>query len=403
MAKMNENFLYLQEDYVFSRIDKEVSSFLAGKRDGRTLLYLGTGDIVYPLVESVSDGFRQGITEMQRDVIGYGPTEGYPFLRDKIIEVEYSQQQGLQSDEIFISDGIARDICDIQNLFHLQARFGIVMPTYPAYAQAILLGGREVVPISCVEEHDFMPWPPHQNELDAVYLCSPNNPTGIALTREVLHCWVDWARRSQTILLFDSAYYKFITSQDCPRTIYEIEGAKEVAIEFRSFSKSFGFSGIRLGYTVIPKLLKIFHAGGYQEINRLWRKRQDIVTNGISYPVQRGGESALLNSKDVERLVQLYSCCAFQLKNALQNMGFICYGGIDSPYVWWKVPKQDKNSWNFFYFLLQSLQIVVVPGKGFGEEGEGFVRLSGFLRRELVHLAIERLQELPMNYCSHGV
>lgn len=397
MALMNINFLQLSRSYLFSTIGEKVKMLREKEKDA-PLLNLGVGDIALPLAPSIVESLKDAADDMGESVHGYGPAEGHLFLREKLLEMEYGGL-GFSTEEIFISDGIVRDICDIQDLFYHDATVGIIDPTYPAYFETTILAGKKIHLIPCLEENGFIPLPPN-HKVDLVYLCSPNNPTGIAMTRAHLKLWIDWAKVHNTILLFDAAYEKFITSPDVPKTIYEIDGAKEVAIEFRSFSKSAGFTGLRLGYTVIPKELFLYSNKEKQTINALWRLRQDIKTNGISYPIQKAGFATLFGAgkKEVERQVELYANNGKKLKHCIESLGFTCYGGTDSPYIWWKIPSPD--SWKFFDFLLNELHIITIPGRGFGLSGEGFMRLSSFITEETLNQTINRLCNLGDKLCA---
>lgn len=389
MTKLNTNFLTLPKTYLFSTIGEKVRAFKE-KNSNDHLLNLGVGDIAFPLAPSIVESLQKSATEVGEHVHGYGPAEGELFLRKKILETCYIDL-GLSTDEIFISDGIVRDICEIQDLFHKDAEVGIIDPTYPAYYNASVIAGRKIHKIPCLEENGFIPLPP-EKKLDFVYLCTPNNPTGIAMTKSQLEIWVDWAIQNETVLLIDAAYEKFITSSTVCKTIYEIKGAKQVAIEFRSFSKSAGFTGLRLGYTVIPK-----EAFG---LNKLWRQRQDIKTNGISYPIQKAGLHTLggIGKEECDRQVKLYSSQAKKLKTSLLETGHIVYGGDDSPYIWWKIP--HPNSFAFFDFLLEELGLITIPGSGFGPLGEGFIRLSSFISEATCNDAMQRLSTLGDKLCA---
>lgn len=375
---MNPSFSKLPKTYLFSTIAEKVKAL----PEGVSPLNLGVGDIAFPLAPTIQNALKEAANEMSETVHGYGPAEGYLFLREKILETEYAGHD-LSAKEIFISEGIVRDICDIQEIFEPNATVGIIDPTYPAYLNTSLLNGRKVTLIPCLEENGFIPLPP-KDKIDFIYICSPNNPTGVAMTKDHLKLWIDWAVRHGSTLLFDAAYEKFISSPDVPKTIYEIPGAKEVAIEFRSFSKSAGFTGLRLGYTIIPKEQK--------SANLFWRQRQDIKTNGVSYPIQKAGFQTLFGEckKEVDAQVELYSQHAQKLKETLTTLGFTCYGGVDSPYIWWKL--EEPDSWKFFDYLLNELHLIGIPGRGFGLSGEGFMRLSSFITKETLNHATQKLQ-----------
>jgi LL-diaminopimelate aminotransferase len=383
MTVINTNFDKLPKSYLFSKIGEKVAA-LRAKDPSAQILNLGVGDIALPLASSVGVALNEAAKEMSSEVYGYGPAEGHLFLRQKILETAYAGL-GITSSDIFVSEGIVRDICDIQDLFPPDATVGIIDPTYPAYFQSSVLAGKNPHLIPCLEENGFIPLPPNQR-LDFVYLCTPNNPTGVAMTKKDLQLWIDWAIENKSVLLIDAAYEKFITSGDVPQTIFELPGAKDVAIEFRSFSKSAGFTALRLGYTVIPN----------KKLNQLWRQRQDIKTNGISYPIQKAGYASLFGAgkAECEAQVSLYSRHAKKLKEALESVGYTCYGGLDSPYVWWKISEPD--SWKFFDYLLEKLHLITIPGRGFGETGEGFIRLSSFITEKTLYETVQRLQTCVM-------
>lgn len=379
--KINPQFLKISKKYLFSEIEKRAAELLE-KKPNADVVNLGIGDVALPLTPLVQKALAEGVEEMRKKPIGYGPGSGYSFLKQKILDVEY-QKYGFGLKEIFITDGINPGICYISDLFDRDSRVGIQDPTYPLYHDlAVLLGMEKITRLPCLEKNNFIPKPPTV-PLDLIYLCSPNNPTGTAMTRKDLKEWVDYAKQHKAILIFDAAYDAFIRSKDVPSSIYEIEGAKEVAIEFRSFSKTAGFTGLRLGYLILPKetgLLEYFHL------------RQDIKTNGVSYPVQRAGLAALSKEGRTEAMEQVnhYLRSAKEIKSLLEKRGFTCYGGVDSPYIWWKIT--DRDSWSFFDHLLNKFHIISIPGKGFGECGEGFVRLSCFINQETTQKALERLK-----------
>lgn len=373
--KLNPQFTKFSKQYLFSEIERRKAEL---GNTGREIVNLGIGDVAEPLGLYIQRAVIEAVEEMGRRPIGYGPGCGYLFLKEKILEVEY-RKYGFSTTEIFITEGINPGLCYVSDLFDQDLRVGMQDPTYPLYYDLSLLSGREeITKLPCLEENHFIPKPPTE-PLDLIYLCSPNNPTGTAMTRRDLKEWVDYARKHGAILLFDAAYESFIQSKDVPRSIYEIEGAKEVALEFRSFSKSHGCTGLRIGYLVLPKetgLVEHFHL------------RQDIKTNGIAYPMQKAAMAALDCKADVHHYLEH----AKELKSILAKKGFTCYGGVDSPYIWWKIPTDD--SWGYFDFLLKKFHLITIPGRGFGEAGEGFIRLSCFLNRENALKAMERLNEL---------
>ncbi len=323
---------------------------------------------------------------------GYSPTYGYDFLRSAIAEHEYAGLK-ITSEEIYVSDGTNSDAVHVQELIHPASSIAIPDPTYPAYLNSSVIGGKKrIISLPCLAENNFVPVPP-QEHCDVIYLCSPNNPTGTAMTRIDLEDWIAYARAHQAILLLDGAYASFITSPDVPKSIYEIPEAHECAIEFKSFSKSAGFTGLRCAYAVIPKTVAGRLGRKKYPIYKLWEKRQDIKFNGVAYPIQRGAEAALLSDgrTETKSQVQFYLSLAKRLKKALIELGHTCWGGDDSPYIWWKTP-HFTSSWQFFDHLLNACQLIAVPGVGFGRCGEGYIRLSGFSSEEKISLAIERIR-----------
>ena len=387
MVQINSHFSNLSTDYLFPKIEKKVSFLKTSKKT--PLINLGIGDIALPLAPSIVTALQDASEEMGKTLYGYGPAEGYPFLREKIAQTEYTS---LSSDEIFISDGINRDICDILDVFDPAATIGITDPTYPVYSHMGTLLGKNIYTIPCLEENGFEPLPP-QVPVDLIYLCSPNNPTGVAMQKKTLQKWVDFAKKEACVLLFDAAYQAFITSPEIPKTIYEIPGAKEVAIEFKSFSKSAGFTALRLGYTVIPKELGLGYTPPFS-LNALWKTRQNIKSNGTSFPIQKAGLAALSDpgKQEIQKQLRRYLNNGKKLKKAIQSLGFLCYGGENSPYLWWKIPY--KSSWEFFDLLLQKLHLITIPGEGFGPHGEGYVRLSSFLTEPCAEETVQRLSLL---------
>lgn len=383
MVRLNSQFKNLKREYIFPIIEKKLNE-VREKHPESSIINLGVGDVALPLVPSVAKAICQATEEMTNVTRGYGPSEGYLFLREKICQESYGKL-GIKPDEVFISEGTNCDSTNILELFSPRSKIGIPDPTYPAYLDAAIMSGRlpHVVLMPCIEANHYCPLPPVEH-LDIIYLCSPNNPTGTAMTFAQMKAWVDYAHRENALLLLDNAYEAFVTSSNVPRSIYEIEGAKEVAIEFRSFSKSAGFTGLRCAYTVVPKALQ------KGKINHLWNKRQSIKFNGVSYPIQRGAEASLSPQGILEtkQQIQHYLNQGKILVAGLKKLGFSCYGGYDAPYIWWKVP-DGKTSWEYFDEILHKCQLITIPGKGFGHYGEGYIRLSTFTTK--ADLATERL------------
>jgi LL-diaminopimelate aminotransferase len=391
MYLIDKNVKKFSSRYLFPLIEEKVTK-LKEQKSCTDLLNLGIGDVALPLAPTIIEGIKKAADLMGNQPHGYGPSQGHLVLRERITEVEYHKYQ-ISPSEIYISDGINSDICRLQELFSKNLKVGICDPTYPVYKDLNLLAGRtDITYLPTLEENDFQPLPP-DFALDLVYLCSPSNPTGTAMNRTLLSRWVSWALEHRAILFFDAAYAAFISSPDIPKSIYEIEGAKEVAIELRSFSKSAGFTSLRLGYTVIPKELPI---------GNLWLRHLDIKTNGVSFISQMAGLAALSENGQIEtqQQISVYKNCCTEIKKILRTKGLSCYGGIDSPYVWWKI--DPHSSWEFFDFLLHTFHIICIPGVGFGSQGEGFIRLSGFQTENKLELIAERLKLIPTegNLCE---
>ncbi len=387
MGKLNNHYKKLKREYIFPIIDKKLAELKARCPDAQVLNF-GVGDICLPLVPSIAEAICGAVQEMTtlEGMRGYGPSEGYLFLREAIAKNLFSPMD-IAPDEIFISDGANTDTSNIQELFSLQCIVGVTDPTYPVYLDTNIMAGRasKIIFLPCTEKTGLCAEPPPFH-CDIVYLCSPGNPSGVAMNRAQMRSWVDYAHREKGILLLDNAYDAFITSSDVPKTIFEIEGAKEVAIEFRSFSKSAGFTGLRCAYSVVPK--QVLQGKLYP----LWMKRQTIKSNGLAYPIQRGAQAyfSLQGQQETKAQIAHYLQAAKILREGLKKSGFICYGGIDSPYIWWKTPA-GLSSWQFFDHLLEKCHLVSIPGKGFGENGEGFVRLSAFNSPENASLAVQRI------------
>lgn len=394
---LSTHFQNLSDNYIFPKIQQHVSQ-LQKQHPTAHILRLGIGDVSQPLAPCIIDAIKKAAEEMgtPEGFHGYGPEQGYAFLREKIAACDYANE-GIESDEIFVSDGSKCDSANLQELFHPHAIVGVTDPTYPVYVDANVMAGRKILYFPCSEKDNFVSSPPKEH-CDVIYLCSPNNPTGNALTLEQLAIWVDYAIKHQSIILYDAAYAAFIRSSNVARSIYQIPDAKKVAIEYRSFSKTAGFTGLRCAYTVIPKNLMGSMQNKHVALHSLWLRRQTTKFNGVSYPIQRAAEATYseLGKRQIHIQIDYYMQNAALLRSALEQMHFCCYGGIDAPFIWWKVPNQ-MNSWQFFTLLLEKLHIVVTPGLGFGSCGEGFVRLSSFAQRETIVQAIERLKNLPQS------
>ncbi|MBJ20557.1 MAG: LL-diaminopimelate aminotransferase [bacterium] len=404
MARVNDHYLKLAAGYLFPEITRRVNAF-GEANPSADVIKLGIGDVVLPLSSAVGQAMHDAIDEMATSdgFRGYGPSEGYDFLREAIAENDFGSR-GVRIDpsEIYASDGSKCDSANIQEIFAEEATLAVSDPVYPVYVDTNVMAGRTGDPddggryggiqyLPCTEESGFMPSLPDE-PVDLIYLCSPNNPTGTVAPKEELLKWVDWARANDSIILFDAAYERFIT-EDLPHSIYEIEGARECAIEFRSFSKTAGFTGIRCAYIVIPKELQGKDSEGVSvPISQLWGRRTNTKFNGISYPVQRGAEAIYseAGAKEVQANIDYYLANAALIKNGLSKAGFTTFGGVNAPYVWLKTPG-GKDSWQFFDELLEKANVVGTPGSGFGSCGEGYFRLSAFGFREKVEEAIERI------------
>jgi LL-diaminopimelate aminotransferase len=392
MTLLNPHFKRLKREYIFPIIEQKLVHLKKDFPDAQ-ILNFGVGDIALPLAPSLAKAIIQGVQEMttKKGMKGYGPSNGYLFLREAIALHEFSHL-GISPDEIFISDGANSDTVNILDLFGVSNVIGITDPTYPAYLDAsILHGHQKIIPLPCLCENNFTPLPLKQH-CDLVYLCSPNNPTGVAMTRAELKAWVDYALQEKALLLIDNAYEAFITSADVPKSIFEIPGAKECSIEFRSFSKSAGFTGLRCAYTILPKTVKAKLGQRAVSLHPYWDRRQATKFNGVSYPIQKGAEAVYSKEgkREVRAQIKLYLTQAKRLKEGLKQLGFACYGGIDSPYLWIKTPN-GKKAWEFFDLLLERFHLVCIPGTGFGAYGEGFVRFSCFTTADQTTLALKRL------------
>ena len=407
MIKINENFLGLQESYLFSTIGKRVAKYKEEHPD-KDIIRLGIGDVTRPLVPSVIKAMHNAVDEMadEKTFKGYGPDYGYPFLIDKIIDVDYKKRGvDIEKDEIFLSDGAKCDTGNIIDILGIDNTVAITDPVYPVYLDTNVMAGRagnfneqtnmyeNIVYMPVTEKNNFKPELPTK-KVDMIYLCLPNNPTGTTLTKSELQKWVNYARENKSIILYDSAYEAFISEEDVPHTIYEIEGAKEVAIEFRSFSKTAGFTGIRCGYAVVPKQLVGYTKNGEKvQINKLWARRQSTKFNGVSYITQRAAEAIYSEQgqKEIKENIAYYMENARIIKQGLEEAGYTTYGGINAPYIWLKVP-EGLTSWEFFDKLLEEKNVVGTPGSGFGPSGEGYFRLTAFGNRENTIEAIKRIK-----------
>ncbi len=394
MFKANDNFSKISENYLFSAVSRRVDDYCKAN-PGVDVIRLGIGDVTLPVSRAAVDELIKASSEQaaRETFVGYGPEQGHPFLIEAILKNDYAARGiELSSDEIFISDGAKSDLGNIGDILSKDNTVAITDPVYPVYRDTNLMAGRRVITIPCLASNDFVPTVPRDVIPDVIYLCYPNNPTGTSLTYDQLKVWVDYAREHKSLILFDSAYEAYIQHSDVPHSIYEIDGAKECAIEFRSFSKTAGFTGLRCGYTVVPREL-VSHDGYC--LNDMWRRRQCTKFNGASYVVQRAA-AALYTPEgklQVKENIGYYMTNARMLIQGLADAGLTVYGGIDSPYVWVKAPA-GMDSWSFFDLLLNRCRIVATPGVGFGECGESFVRFTAFNSRMNTEEAARRIKLL---------
>ena len=400
MAKINENYLELEDSYLFSTIAKKVAEYQKNNPD-KKIIKLGIGDVTKPIVPAVIQAMHKAVDEMgtSEGFRGYGPEQGYEFLRKAIVENEY-KDLGIELDEIFVSDGAKCDCGNIVEIFGEDNKIAITDPVYPVYVDTNIMSGKKknIVYLPVLEKNNFVPELPTE-KVDIIYLCFPNNPTGMAISKQNLKKFVDYAIENKSIILYDAAYEAFITEENIPHSIYEIEGAKEVAIEFKSYSKTAGFTGLRCGYVVIPKSVKGYtKSGDSVKMNKLWNRRTTTKFNGTAYVIQRAAEAVYSEEgrKQIKANIKDYLENAKIIKEGLIEAGFTVYGGINSPYVWLKTPN-NMTSWEFFDELLEKANVVGTPGSGFGAFGEGFLRLTAFGTKENSIEAINRIKQLKIN------
>lgn len=408
MALINENYLKLQAGYLFPEIGRRVREFAAAHPD-KKVIRMGIGDVTQPLVPEVIKAFHEGVEDMAKieTFKGYGPEQGYDFLREAIALNDYqSRGVDISADDIFVSDGSKCDTGNIQEIFGSDNKIAICDPVYPVYADTTVMSGKTgtiqangyfegIVYMPCTEANGFIPELPDERP-DLIFLCYPNNPTGTVASKEELTKWVKYARANKCVILYDAAYEAFITDPAIPHSIFEIEGAKEVAIEFRSFSKTAGFTGTRCAFTVIPQELKAYDSKGKAHpVKPLWNRRHTTKFNGVSYPVQKAAAAIYTEEgkKQVKEVINYYLENARIMRESLQEQGFAVFGGVNAPYVWVKTPDNMK-SWDFFDKLLSEAYVVGTPGSGFGPSGEGYFRFSAFADRENVLEAMERIKNL---------
>jgi LL-diaminopimelate aminotransferase len=408
VAKVNESYGKLQAGYLFPEIQRRVRAFQESHPDA-AIIRLGIGDVTLPLAAAVADAMRAAVDEMTtpEGFRGYGPDQGYDFLLDAIREHDYlARGVEIAREEIFTSDGSKQDSGNIQEIFGRDCRIAVTDPVYPVYVDTNVMAGRTgeadgagryagILYLPATEENGFVPDPPEQR-VDLAYLCSPNNPTGSVMSRESLERWIAWAHRNDAVLIFDAAYDVFISDPELPRSIYEIEGSRECAIEMRSFSKRAGFTGVRCAYTVVPfELTGSTTSGERVSLNRLWARRQSTKFNCVPYPVQRAAAAVFSpeGRKQTGEQVAYYMENARRIREGLTAAGFKAFAGIHAPYIWIRTP-EGLSSWDFFDRLLSEAHVVGTPGSGFGPSGEGYFRISAFNSRESVDEAIRRIGEV---------
>ncbi len=408
MAIINENYLKLQAGYLFPEIGRRVNEFIEANPD-KKVIKMGIGDVTQPLVPTVVNAFHEGVEEMAKAETfkGYGPEQGYAFLREAVAKNAY-QARGvdISADDIFISDGSKCDTGNIQEIFGNENKIAICDPVYPVYADTTVMSGKTgvcqpngyydgIIYMPCTKENGFIPDLPKETP-DLIFLCYPNNPTGTVASKQELKKWVDFAIANKSIILYDAAYEAFIQDDEIPHSIYEIEGAKNVAIEFRSFSKTAGFTGTRCAFTVIPKELVAYDSeGNAHPVKPLWNRRHSTKFNGVSYPVQKAAAAIFTEEgkKEVAEVIAYYMENAGIMKESLQAVGYEAFGGENAPYIWVKT-KNNMKSWDFFDKVLNEANVVGTPGSGFGPSGEGYFRFSAFADRPNVLEAMERIKNL---------
>ena len=404
MFKINENYLKLPGSYLFSTIAKKVAAYSEANPD-KQIIRLGIGDVTQPLAPAIIESLHRAVDEMSKaeSFHGYAPDLGYEFLRTAIARNDYADRGcDISADEIFVSDGAKCDSGNIQEIFSTNNKIAVCDPVYPVYVDTNVMAGRtgtydsasetwsDVIYMPCIEENNFAPELPKETP-DLIYLCFPNNPTGSAISKDQLQIWVDYANRAGAVIIYDAAYEAYISEADVPHSIYECEGARTCAIELRSFSKNAGFTGVRLGFAVVPKDIKC----GEVSLHSLWARRHGTKYNGAPYIVQRAGEAVYSKTgkSQIREQVAYYMKNAGIIYEGLKNMGFTVSGGVNAPYIWLKTP--DKmTSWEFFDYLLENANVVGTPGSGFGPSGEGYFRLTAFGSYENTLAAMERIKAL---------
>jgi LL-diaminopimelate aminotransferase len=403
MIRVNENFLKLKSSYLFSDIAQRVSTYQKENPQAE-IIRLGIGDVTRELPKACIEAFHKAVDEMASisSFRGYGPEQGYDFLREKVAKYDFQARNAdISPDEIFISDGAKCDTGNFQELFSNDITIAVPDPVYPVYVDTNVMAGRTtnlengryggLVYLECNESNGFVPDLPTQ-KVDLIYLCFPNNPTGATITRDQLKQWVDYAKKEKALILYDAAYVAFMRDPSLPQSIYEIEGARDVAVEFRSYSKTAGFTGTRCAYTVVPKSCMVYDKeGSAYPLHGFWNRRHTTKFNGVSYPVQRAAEAIYIGDgpKQVHELIEYYLTNAKLIRDRMTQLGYSCTGGTNSPYIW---INSKTDSWEFFDTLLKKANVVCTPGSGFGKCGNGYIRISAFNMRDKVEKALNRIE-----------
>ncbi|MBR1737121.1 MAG: LL-diaminopimelate aminotransferase [Firmicutes bacterium] len=397
MVKFNENYLNVKQSYLFSEIAKRVEKFTKENPD-KKVIRLGIGDVTLPLSKSVIDSLHEAVSEMgdAKTFRGYGPEQGYDFLRNAI--KDYYKRNGVEidADEIFVSDGAKSDTGNITDLFDINNTVLVPDPVYPVYVDTNTMNGRKIIYMDANSENDFLPLPDDSIKADMIYICSPNNPTGAAYNKEQLKLWVDYAIKNNAVILYDAAYEAFIEDETLPRSIFCIEGAKKCCVEFCSLSKTAGFTGTRCGYTIVPKGITSKAANGTEmSLNQMWNRRQTTKFNGVSYIIQKGAAAAFSveGMNEAKGMINTYKENAKIIADTMDRMGVKYFGGVNSPYIWFECPF-GMNSWDFFDKMLNEIYVVGTPGAGFGKNGENYFRLTSFNNKENTVEAMKRFETL---------
>lgn len=397
MPKLNENYLNLKQSYLFSEVAHRVAAYQEAHPD-KKVIRLGIGDVTLPIGGDVIRAMHEGVDDQASATTfkGYGPEQGYAFVRDAVVDYYRRNGVSIEAGEVFVSDGAKSDTGNITDLFAQDNVILIPDPVYPVYVDTNIMNGRKITYIDANAENNFLPMPDRNVHADIIYICSPNNPTGAAYNKEQLKEWVDYALANDAIILYDSAYECFITDESLPRSIFAIEGAKKCAIEFCSLSKTAGFTGTRCGYTIVPKDLKFTASNGTEmSLNAMWNRRQTTKFNGVSYIVQKGAAAVFTEEgmAQCRENIKYYQENARIIAQTLDKKNVRYFGGINSPYIWFECPL-GMESWDFFDYMLDKIQVVGTPGAGFGNNGKNFFRLTAFGSKENTIEAMERFENL---------